>query len=127
MADACESAVRALKNPTPAQIEERIDKIVQARIDDAQFDDSPLTFKDITKIKETFLRVLRGIQHNRIEYQQSIISELAKKLPEPKGVDLSALQKATSLKVVEGLKKADDQSSEPPRKESQKEFNSDNG
>jgi len=108
LADACESAVRSLKTPTVAQIEERIEKIVQARIDDGQFDNCPITLKDITKIKETFARVLRGIQHNRIEYHQNTINELARKLPEPKPVDLSELQKATQLKVVEGQKAKDD-------------------
>lgn len=83
MADACESAVRALKNPTVGQIEERIDKIVQARIDDGQFDNCPITFRDIQLVKETFVRVLRGIQHHRIEYQQTVIKELGKKLPDP--------------------------------------------
>lgn len=81
LADACESAVRALKNPTVAQVEERIDKIIQQRIEDGQFDNCPLTFKDIEQIKQTFVRVLRGIQHNRIEYQQNMMRELGRKLP----------------------------------------------
>ncbi len=96
MADACESAVRALKNPTPGQIEERIDKIVQARIDDAQFDECPITFEDIATVKLTFLRVLRGIQHNRIEYQQNLLKDLGKRLPEPGKPNLSRLQQALS-------------------------------
>ncbi len=102
LADACESAVRSLKSPTVAQIEERIDKIIQARMDDGQFDNCPITFKDITIIKETFVRVLRGIQHNRIEYQQTMMKELGKKVPEPNLPNLSELQKASQLKVVGG-------------------------
>jgi putative nucleotidyltransferase with HDIG domain len=93
MADACESAVRALKAPTPAQIEERIDKLVQARIDDEQFDECPITFEEIKTIKGAFFRVLRGIQHNRIEYQQSL-KDLSKRLPEPNKVNLGRLQQA---------------------------------
>lgn len=82
LADACESAVRALKAPTVAQVEERIDKIIQQRIEDGQFDNCPITFQDIHHIKQTFVRVLRGIQHNRIEYQQNIMRELGRsKLP----------------------------------------------
>ncbi|MEB3287770.1 MAG: HDIG domain-containing protein [Vampirovibrionales bacterium] len=94
LADACESAVRALKSPTIAQIEERIDKIIWQRIDDGQFEQCPLTFKDISIIKETFIRVLRGIQHNRIEYQQSIMRDLGRKMqavnpskPDPGKID----------------------------------------
>lgn len=80
LADACESAVRALKNPTVDQIEERIDKIMSGRIEDGQFDNCPLTFRDMQSIKETFVRVLRGIQHNRIEYQQTIMRDLGRRV-----------------------------------------------
>lgn len=80
LADACESAVRALKSPTVDQIEERIDKIMSSRIEDGQFDSCPLTFRDMQVIKETFVRVLRGIQHNRIEYQQTIMRDLGRRV-----------------------------------------------
>lgn len=94
LADACESAVRALKAPTVAQVEERIDKIIQQRIEDGQFDNCPITFEDIYKIKQTFVRVLRGIQHNRIEYQQSMMRELGRKLPAQTVTDHAGLQEA---------------------------------
>ncbi len=94
LADACESAVRALKTPTVAQVEERIDKIIQQRIEDGQFDNCPITFEDIYKIKQTFVRVLRGIQHNRIEYQQSMMRELGRKLPANTITEQNGLQDA---------------------------------
>ncbi len=121
MADACESAVRALKSPTVAQIEERIDKIVQARIDDGQFDNCPITFKDINIIKETFVRVLRGIQHNRIEYQQTVMKELGKKLPEPGIPNLGELQQASKLKVVGGFEAGENLRPDQARKEDMKD------
>lgn len=79
MADACESAVRALKNPTVTQVEERVDKIIKQRIDDGQFSECPITLQDIQIVRDTFIRILRGIQHNRIEYQQNVLEELGKK------------------------------------------------
>ena len=81
LADACESAVRALKNPTVAQVEERIDKIIRQRIDESQFDHCPITMRDLNTIKQTFVRILRGIQHSRIEYQQNMMLELGRKIP----------------------------------------------
>ncbi len=103
LADACESAVRALKAPTVNQIEERIDKIIRQRIEDGQFDNCPLTFKDIHLIKETFIRVLRGIQHNRIEYQQNIIRDLGRKaaVAQSPATDAAKLQE-----VVNDIKKS---------------------
>jgi len=101
LADACESAVRALKSPSVAQVEERIDKIIHQRIEDGQFDNCPITFQDIHLIKQTFVRVLRGIQHNRIEYQQNMMRELGRKLPN------TVLQEQVSLQDT--LKQAQQQ------------------
>jgi putative nucleotidyltransferase with HDIG domain len=94
LADACESAVRALKAPSVAQVEERIDKIIFQRIEDGQFDNCPITFQDIYRIKQTFVRVLRGIQHNRIEYQQNMMRELGRKMPNTTLQDQVGLQDA---------------------------------
>ncbi|EKE04314.1 MAG: hypothetical protein ACD_20C00086G0004 [uncultured bacterium] len=79
LADAVESAVRAIKNPTPAEIEEVIDKILKERLLDAQLSESPLTQKDIKTIAATFNRILRGMQHHRIKYHENILEELGQK------------------------------------------------
>ena len=78
LADAIESAVRAFKNPTPDDIEHIIDKIIVDRLNDGQLSDSPLTLKDLKTVASTFSRILRGMQHERIKYQ-----ELDEKLKEP--------------------------------------------
>ncbi len=78
IADAVESAVRSMKNPTPEEIENIIDNIIVERLNDSQLIDSPLTLKDLRTIASTFSRILRGMQHNRIKYQQSIDEEINK-------------------------------------------------
>ena len=78
IADAVESAVRSLKNPTPEEIENMINKIIVERLNDGQLSDSPLTLKDIKTIAATFSRILRGMQHNRIKYQENIAAEFQK-------------------------------------------------
>lgn len=78
IADAVESAVRSLKNPTSEEIEQIIDKIIVERLNDGQLADSPLTLHDIKVIAATFSRILRGMQHNRIKYQENIEEELRK-------------------------------------------------
>lgn len=78
IADAVESAVRALKTPSNEEIEEIIDKIIKERLNDGQFSDCPLTLKDLKVIAITFNRILRGMQHNRIKYQQAIVNEFDK-------------------------------------------------
>ncbi len=78
IADAVESAVRAMKGATPEEIENIIEKIIVERLNDGQLEDSPLTLKDLKVIATTFSRVLRGMQHDRIKYQEDIARELKK-------------------------------------------------
>jgi putative nucleotidyltransferase with HDIG domain len=68
LADTVEAAVRSLKNPTPAHIRNMVAKLVDARAFEGELDDSGLTLKDISKIKEKFISILTGIYHKRIAY-----------------------------------------------------------
>jgi putative nucleotidyltransferase with HDIG domain len=81
LADACESTVRSMNDPDAQKVENVINKLIQYRIEDGQLDDSPLTFKDITKIKESFLNVLIGQHHKRIRYpkQDEMENDTSKK------------------------------------------------
>lgn len=79
LADAVESAVRALKTPSNDEIDAIINKIIKERLDDGQLSDCPLTLEDLKVIATTFNRILRGMQHNRIKYQQNVIKDLDKK------------------------------------------------
>ena len=78
IADAVESAVRAAKNPSNEEIDSIINKIINERLSDGQLSDSPLTLKDITAVGETFSRMLRGMHHKRIKYNDDLIKELGK-------------------------------------------------
>lgn len=55
-----------------------INKIIVERLNDGQLSDSPLTLKDIKTIASTFSRILRGMQHNRIKYQENVAKEFQK-------------------------------------------------
>ncbi len=68
LADACESAVRSLHESDPQVIENVINNLINTRIEDGQLDESPLTFRDVDKIKESFLSILLGHHHRRIRY-----------------------------------------------------------
>ncbi len=79
LADALESAVRSLKKPSQEEIETMVNKIFTERLNDGQLSDSPLTLKDIKIIAMTFNKILRGMQHERIKYQEKVIDELKDK------------------------------------------------
>lgn len=68
MADTVEAAVRSKKNATPGQIEGFIRTLIKGKLNDGQFDECELTFRDLDQIATAFARVINGIYHKRIEY-----------------------------------------------------------
>jgi len=68
LADAVEAASRSLKDPTPARIENLVERIVNHIFIDGQLEDCELTLKDISLIKKRFIYILTGIHHKRIDY-----------------------------------------------------------
>ena len=68
LSDAVEAAVRSIPNPTKGKIEEMVNNLIKARLNDGQLNNCDLTLKDLEKIREAFLKVLSGIYHERIEY-----------------------------------------------------------
>jgi len=68
LADSAEAGVRALANPTPNAVEERIHKIIADRLEDGQLNECDLTLRDLEIIEKSFVRIMLGILHKRIEY-----------------------------------------------------------
>ncbi|EDS76535.1 HD family phosphohydrolase [Clostridium massiliodielmoense] len=68
LADSVEAAVRSIKQPTKGKIEEMVNNIIKARLNEGQLDNCDLTLKDLEKIRKSFLKTLSGIYHQRIEY-----------------------------------------------------------
>jgi cyclic-di-AMP phosphodiesterase PgpH len=78
LADAVEAAARTIKNPTPQKIEELVNSVFEKFLDDDQFDECPLSMKNIRDLKTVFSTVLTGIYHHRIEYPEQIMKQLEK-------------------------------------------------
>lgn len=78
MADTVEAAVRSKKNATPGQIEGFIRTLIKNKLNDGQFDECELTFRDLDQIATAFTRVINGIYHKRIEYppQAKVVPQL---------------------------------------------------
>jgi len=71
LADAAEAAVRVLHDPTPADVKEAIEQLVAQRVGAGQLDDTPITLRELDRVKAEFVRVLAGIHHNRVEYPRA--------------------------------------------------------
>ncbi len=68
LADGVEASCRSMKDTTYSKLENQINRIVDEHIRDNQLSNCPLTFRQIQVIKESFLRILKGVYHSRIEY-----------------------------------------------------------
>lgn len=68
LADCVEAASRSMSDPSYKKLENLIDKMVDGRIEKQQLIKCPLTFYDVTLIKQAFLKNLAAIYHNRIKY-----------------------------------------------------------
>ena len=81
LADGCESAVRSIEEADPVKVENLVNKIINARIEDGQLDESPITFSDVSKIKDAFKSILLGQHHRRIRYPQQDEMEKGEEKP----------------------------------------------
>ena len=70
LADAVEAASRTLADPTAARIQGLVQKIVNRIFSDGQLDECELTLKDLHEIAKSFIQILIGISHQRIEYPE---------------------------------------------------------
>lgn len=68
LADQVEAASRVLRKPSVSSVEKLIEGIVDEKFQEGLLDDSGLTLKDLTKIKKTFVKLIIGMYHSRIEY-----------------------------------------------------------
>lgn len=68
LADAAEATVRSLGDPTPAAICATVDATIAQRIGEGQLADAPITLRELSIVREQFVRILTGMYHGRIDY-----------------------------------------------------------
>ena len=68
MADAVEAASRSLPEYTEESIANLVGRIIDGQVAEGYFKECPITFKDITDIKNVFREKLKTIYHTRITY-----------------------------------------------------------
>lgn len=70
MADAVEAASRSLPEYTDESIANIVDRVIDSQVQEGNFKECPITFKDINDIKNVFKEKLRTIYHTRISYPE---------------------------------------------------------
>ncbi|MBT8255213.1 MAG: HDIG domain-containing protein [Bacteroidia bacterium] len=70
MADSVEAASKSLKEPTSTKIDSFVENIVNKQMEQGQFINANITFKEIETIKKVLKKKLNNIYHLRVEYPE---------------------------------------------------------
>ena len=70
MCDSVEAASKSLKEPSSTKIDKFVESIIAKQMDDGQFLNANITFKEIQSIKKVLKTKLANIFHLRIEYPE---------------------------------------------------------
>lgn len=70
MCDSVEAASKSLKEPTSSKIDAFVESIINRQMEDGQFLNANITFKEIQSIKKVLKHKLANIYHLRIEYPE---------------------------------------------------------
>ncbi|HUB27938.1 MAG TPA: HDIG domain-containing protein [Tepidisphaeraceae bacterium] len=68
LADCCESACRAMTQPTAECIEKLVHELTIRRMHDGQFDECDLTMRNLEMIQRSLIKSLIGVYHSRMAY-----------------------------------------------------------
>lgn len=69
--DACEAAVRANNTRRAEEVDKLVDGIINARLRTGQFDNCPLTMRDLNVVRFTIVNAICGLYHERIQYPKA--------------------------------------------------------
>jgi putative nucleotidyltransferase with HDIG domain len=70
LADAVESASRALREPAPSRIENLVREIAKKKFDDGQFEECNITIQQLHTIQESLIKSLNATYHARVKYPE---------------------------------------------------------
>jgi len=70
MCDSVEAASKSVKEPTAQAFDNLVEKIVNKQMEDGQFMNADITFKELQTIKKVLKKKLKNIYHLRIEYPE---------------------------------------------------------
>jgi putative nucleotidyltransferase with HDIG domain len=72
LADGVEAASRTLKRPTEARLETLVREMILEKFSSGELADSTLTLRDLESIRKSFIHILEGYFHTRIEYPKIV-------------------------------------------------------
>lgn len=88
MADCVQAAIQSMQPMTRGEIAAKVHELIKERLNDGQFEECDLTFKDLHVIQDAFVAVFAGMTHHRVKYPE--LKALAKK----SGLSVEMVEKA---------------------------------
>lgn len=76
LADSCEAATRASSDRSSAKIREIVIEAFRERIDENEFEESPISLSDLSIVRESYISTLEAVYHPRVEYPEPSVQEL---------------------------------------------------
>ena len=76
LADSCEAATRASSDRSAERIRVIVGDTFRERIDEGEFDESPISLQDLGVVRETYVSTLPAVFHPRVEYPAPTSREL---------------------------------------------------
>ena len=76
LADSCEAATRASSDRSSARIREIVTEAFRERIDENEFEESPISLSDLSIVRESYISTLEAVYHPRVEYPEPSVQEL---------------------------------------------------
>jgi len=70
LADCCEAAVCSLNEPTEENIRVLVEKIFNGKMQRKQLDDAHITLDQLSRIRESFLKTFKSMNHLRVSYSR---------------------------------------------------------
>jgi hypothetical protein len=77
LADSAEAVSRTLDDPKPGRLQNAIRKVVETKFGAGQLEECDLTLRDLNRIEESFLKILLGVFHSRIDYPSAVREDKA--------------------------------------------------
>ncbi len=71
LADSVEAASRLLKKPNMVKLEKFVGDLIMEKLNNNELSESELTLKDLENIKKSFIQILAGYFHSRLEYPKT--------------------------------------------------------
>jgi hypothetical protein len=92
LADSCEAAVRALQLTSIEELDDLVHQVIIDKVKSGQLNDCDLTLRELELIRLTFVEMLQGAFHHRIEHSQ--------KVKEGYNITIPSLVSTPSLPVI---------------------------